>query len=191
MAKSGKGAKFEREMCKKLSLWWSENKQDDIFWRSSQSGGRATERAKKGIATENSAGDVGYLSDEGKPFVEYFLLELKRGYSSEISWLDLLDSAKKSTPLLLKWWRKAQEEAELHKRKETLLIFKRDRHLACVVISAVLSTKLHAEFGKYTGDLLGYFYGKSAEENLVCLLLDDFLEWACPITLQEFIKEDK
>jgi len=27
-----KGPKFERKMCKKFSLWWTNNKRDDIFW---------------------------------------------------------------------------------------------------------------------------------------------------------------
>ena len=29
-----KGSAFEREICKKLSLWFTENERDDIFFRS-------------------------------------------------------------------------------------------------------------------------------------------------------------
>ena len=41
MPKAYKGSEFEREMCKCLSLWWTDSKRDDVFWRSAQSGGRA------------------------------------------------------------------------------------------------------------------------------------------------------
>ena len=46
MGKSQKGGAWEREFSKYLSLWITEGERDDVFWRSSQSGGRATQRAK-------------------------------------------------------------------------------------------------------------------------------------------------
>jgi len=77
-----KGGDYEREVCKQFSLWWSDGKRDDIFWRTAGSGGRATIRAKSKIATANSSGDMCYLDDIGKPFIDYFLPEIKRGYTS-------------------------------------------------------------------------------------------------------------
>jgi hypothetical protein len=32
---SKKGGKFERDMSRKLSLWWSYGNNDDLIWRSS------------------------------------------------------------------------------------------------------------------------------------------------------------
>ncbi len=78
-----KGGEFERNICKQLSLWWTENERDDIFWRTAGSGARHTTRQKKNISTENSAGDVCYIDQLGKPFIDYFLMELKRGYTSK------------------------------------------------------------------------------------------------------------
>jgi len=37
-----KGASFERDICRRLSLWVSAGKQEDVFWRSAMSGGRST-----------------------------------------------------------------------------------------------------------------------------------------------------
>uniref|UniRef100_A0A6M3IVU9 Uncharacterized protein n=1 Tax=viral metagenome TaxID=1070528 RepID=A0A6M3IVU9_9ZZZZ len=80
-----KGADFEREILKTLSLWWTQDENDpreDIFYRTSGSGARSTARAKKGKATHNSSGDVGYLDAIGKPLIDYAFIEIKRGYTS-------------------------------------------------------------------------------------------------------------
>ena len=76
-----KGSEFERQIAKKMSLWWSNNKRDDIFYRTHASGARHTSRMKKKIKTENSAGDLMYIDEMGKPFIDNVLVEIKRGYS--------------------------------------------------------------------------------------------------------------
>ncbi|MBM3120244.1 MAG: hypothetical protein FJ006_12010, partial [Chloroflexi bacterium] len=55
---SSKGASFERDISRQLSLWWTHGERDDVFWRSSMSGGRATVRAKKGQKTAYQNGDI-------------------------------------------------------------------------------------------------------------------------------------
>lgn len=83
--RSGKGSEFERETCKLLSKWWSKGltgeERDDIFWRSSQSGGRATQRAKFGKKTYGSYGDIAFTDPLGKPLLQLVTIELKRGSS--------------------------------------------------------------------------------------------------------------
>jgi hypothetical protein len=104
MAKSSKGSSFEREVCKLLSLWWTQDlnpPRDDVFWRTSQSGGRATERMKKNVATAYSSGDVTFIDPIGQPFIDALMIELKRGYTSEIAILDFLDKSK-GQPILAK-----------------------------------------------------------------------------------------
>ncbi len=78
-----KGSNFEREISKELSLWASDNQTDAIFWRSEQSGGRATIRAKHGLKTPNSAGDIAFIDPIGKPLLDVFVLELKKGYGGK------------------------------------------------------------------------------------------------------------
>ena len=72
-----KGSSFERTICKKLSLWVSKNKRDDIFWRTNSSGGRYTVRKKVGLDTYNQAGDITNAHPEGEFLVNYFIFELK------------------------------------------------------------------------------------------------------------------
>ena len=95
-----KGSQFERDICRELSIWWTQGERDDIFWRTSGSGARATTRAKKGDATANSAGDIGYLDEIGKPFLDYFMVELKRGYTNtkKFSKKKVIEYIKKNYP---------------------------------------------------------------------------------------------
>lgn len=81
MSKAYKGGDYEREICKTLSLWWTEGERDDVFWRSSQSGGRATQRAKQGLRTHGSYGDIAAVDPIGEPLLKFVTLELKRGSS--------------------------------------------------------------------------------------------------------------
>lgn len=75
-----KGGRFEREMARTLSLWWTRGERDDIFWRS-DSGARAKTRGKAGKKTFGQHGDI-VLSDPcGGPFLELALVELKCGYN--------------------------------------------------------------------------------------------------------------
>jgi hypothetical protein len=79
---ASKGANYERDICKRLSLWWTSGKRDDIFWRTAGSGARATARMKNGLKTKNSAGDVGFIHPIGEDFVNFFHVTLKKGYTS-------------------------------------------------------------------------------------------------------------
>ena len=92
MSKSYKGGDFEREICKRLSMWWTGGQRDDVFWRSSQSGGRATQRAKSGKATYGSYGDIAAVDPIGEPLLKLFTIELKRGSSYGCP-ADLLDAS--------------------------------------------------------------------------------------------------
>jgi len=95
MPRAAKGSDFEREMCKRLSIWWTQGLgmegRDDVFWRSSQSGGRATQRSKKGWSTFGSYGDIAAVDPIGMPLIQMFTIELKRG-SSYGSPFDLFDT---------------------------------------------------------------------------------------------------
>lgn len=81
-SKARKGSRFERTFAKRLSLWWTDNERDDVFWRSSNSGGRATARRKAGVSTFMQAGDIAATDPIGLPLLELITFELKRGYST-------------------------------------------------------------------------------------------------------------
>jgi len=90
-----KGGDFERETCKQLGLWWTNGKRDDVFWRSSNSGGRATIRGRQGKATFGHAGDVAAVDPVGAPLLDLAAIELKRGYTGS-TFGGLLDINRKS-----------------------------------------------------------------------------------------------
>jgi len=143
--KSKKGSAYERKFCKQLSEWWSFGKWDDVFWRTSQSGGRATTRMKKGLRTADSYGDVAAIREEGKPLTKSTFIELKRGYTNKkgkrglrnISITDLLDTPDrfKTKPVILEWWLEACRKRKESGRKRSFVIYRRDRKTACIVMS--------------------------------------------------------
>jgi len=90
-----KGASFEREVCKQLSSWWTGGERDDVFWRTPQSGGRATRRAQKGQKTAGHYGDILAVDHVGQPLIDFMTFELKCGYPDD-SFADLLDGTAKS-----------------------------------------------------------------------------------------------
>jgi hypothetical protein len=191
MGKSKKGSAFERDTCKKLSLWFSHGERDDIFWRTAGSGARATCRAKQGLMTADSAGDICAIHPSGKPFTRVSIWELKRGYSAKnsnrgISLLTIVDklSAEKP-PILVEWWEKLKDELQTHNRKFGFIIFKRDRKNACIAMHTSTFAYLNKRNAKkyffppfgptatvYTGGL-----------ELLVMQLEDFLNWCEPETL--------
>jgi len=134
--RASKGSAFEREICKKLSLWWSSGKDDDIFWRSSQSGGRATQRAKKGQTTYGSYGDIAAVNPIGEPLIKMFTIELKRGSSHGCPG-DLLDFKEDNSKH--PWMKCLKQAIKAHKAagsKAWMLICRRDRRQAMVFIES-------------------------------------------------------
>jgi len=72
-----KGSEFERVISKKLSLWLSEGEDDDLFWRTQGSGGRHTQRKKKGKETKNQEGDITSTHPSTQMFSEKICIECK------------------------------------------------------------------------------------------------------------------
>lgn len=128
MSKSGKGSQFERKICKILSLWWSGGSNEDVFWRSQNSGGRATYRARRGgKVLKGQDSDISAIHKSGRKFLKMFTVELKRGYSKS-SFYDVLDKPRKGAQQ--KWEEWIEQIHESHTRSGTvgwILIHQRDR----------------------------------------------------------------
>jgi hypothetical protein len=92
-----KGSQFERDICRQLSLWWSEGKRDDVFWRTSGSGARAKTRSYKGKKTFGQNADIQATDPIGQPLIDLFSIECKRGYSNKLlsNLIDAPDSLNK------------------------------------------------------------------------------------------------
>src|SRR5687767_11847864 len=82
MNSKAKGSQFERVVCKQLSLWVSGGKQQDCFWRSAMSGGRATVRNKSAAGrvrrtVVRQGGDIASVAPEGHALTDKFYVECK------------------------------------------------------------------------------------------------------------------
>lgn len=92
-----KGSQFERDISVRLSRWFSRGERSDLFWRTSQSGGRATTRTKKGARTAGQYGDICATDPEAQVFIDVVTLEAKRGYNS-VTVAELLDPGARKPP---------------------------------------------------------------------------------------------
>lgn len=116
---SQKGAVWERRWCVSLSKWFSKGSRDDLFWRTSGSGARATTRARKGrTLTKYEYGDMTHVCPEGQPFTDLFSVEMRSRRDLKV--LGVVYEMDPSLSLL-SWWAKATRDAELSGRVPVLL----------------------------------------------------------------------
>jgi hypothetical protein len=117
-ASKTKGSRFERLVCRQLSLWISGGRSEHLYWRSSQSGGRATTRAKKGDTTLHvQSGDIAAIDPEGHHFLDVFYVECKNYKSLKLDSLFY-----RTTGDLAKMWIKTREQAKLYGKQPLMII---------------------------------------------------------------------
>lgn len=144
---SRKGGSFEREICVKLSLWISNGKSRDLFWRSAMSGGRATIAQRRGIDLSNQAGDLVSIHPKGIQLTGPFFVECKHRKVTYDKFLLFGEGAIRT------WWRKAGQQAASHGKipmmivrgngKPTLLIVPHDKlKLYCPDAWAISSVRI-------------------------------------------------
>jgi hypothetical protein len=117
-SKRHKGPAFEREMATAFSLWWTDGERDDIFWRTDGSGGRATNRARKGKTTRYQYGDMTFTDPIGKPLIEYASFEFK--FHKKFSLLGVLHNVDFQANWMVSW-AKAWRDAEISQRNPVLV----------------------------------------------------------------------
>lgn len=139
-----KGASTEREVAKLLSLWWTADEKDDVFYITAGSGARQTTRRKQNKETANSAGDLNYLDVEGKVLIDGVLFEIKRGYNELLDVLAIVDAKTTRKPnIILQWVEKAEREREENERLFISLIIRRDYKEYFIIIPVGLVEALH------------------------------------------------
>lgn len=124
-----KGNAFEREICRRLSLWYSKGKRSDIFWRTATSGGRATSGLKAGKLYRSQVGDVGAVDEVGAEFLSKYILELKH-YRN----LGLETFVTRGEGLLMRFWEKLCKESVVY-GKTPILIAKQNNRPIVVLIA--------------------------------------------------------
>lgn len=126
-----KGHEFERKVCKDLSLWVSGGTREDLFWRSSMSGGRATVHRKRGVLNLSQVGDISAVAREGHWLTDRFAIECK---SYKVLGID--SSLFKGKGLLLAFWNEIRGKAA-YVGKQPLLIAKQNLFPVFLVTSWV------------------------------------------------------
>ena len=112
-----KGSAFEREISKRLSLWWTDDASSQVFWRNSGFLSRAGDRK------EHQYGDVHAIDERGKWLVENVSIELK--FYKDLRILDIVDKPGKEHVMFLKHGAQCKRDAVASNR-EPMLIAKRN-----------------------------------------------------------------
>lgn len=183
MAKGGskKGSPFERWFCREISLWYSQGKDDNLAWRTAGSGGRATNRAKKGLKSNNHYGDIMYTDPCMKPFFDYFTIEMKRGYSRH-TLQDLLDPPTRGgIPEYIKWFEQAARSADQAGSVSWMIILKRDQRPPLMIIPREQMTIMSVRVG------YPVIYLNGNQHDVIMMRLEDWFKNCNPKTIENKI----
>lgn len=128
-----KGASFERDVCKRLSLWVSHGEREDLFWRSAMSGGRATLARRRGAQASKQSGDISAVHPMGHALTDHWYIECKH-----VASLDVESALYTKSGLLAKFWRVAASEAAEHKLMPMIIARQNQRETLMIVPRASL-----------------------------------------------------
>ena len=126
-----KGASFERDVCRRLSLWLSTGLRDDLLWRSAMSGGRATVQFDAGKINMTQSGDVTAIGLDAYKFCEVTFVEVKHYKNLDIARGFICDSG-----TLSKFWKTCYREAKKY-NKAPLLIAKQNLYPVIAITDEV------------------------------------------------------
>lgn len=113
------GNNYERELSKKLSLWFTDGKSDDVCWRDLGSGNRSTIRKKQGKDSIRD-GDIVATDHIYQPFFDKFHIDAK---SLRNVHLMLINQNNIKSSQLFKEWLKVESDA-VHFNKIPLMFVK-------------------------------------------------------------------
>lgn len=131
---AGKGSSFERDIARRLSLWWTHGDHDDVFWRILGSGGRATRKSRTGKNIAHASfGDIEATDPGAFPFTSLVVVEIKRGYG-RWSVCDVLDNPVSKTQPWAKFYEQVRESHRDSSRPWWMVIYKRDKRKTMVAL---------------------------------------------------------
>lgn len=132
-----KGASFERDICRQLSLWISKGTQEDVYWRSAMSGGRSTVAFAKGKRLAAQSGDMSCIHPIGEAFASTFFVEMKD--YTDLNFIGLL----KGKGHLVEFWAEAVVQARNYNKLPMLIAHQaRQPVIACVDSAGMLILNL-------------------------------------------------
>jgi len=179
MSGKGKGNNFERVICKAISMWFTNQERDDVFWRTDCSGGRAKVRFKVGKSTFGQYGDIQASDPIGQPLINCVTIEVKCGYG-DWSFANLLDKKTIKSHPFPKFLEQVKTDQANAKTPWYFLITKKDRCKPLITISKVLFNALYMSFGSPSAFEVNFMRLNYNTEILIIMALDDFFHWADP-----------
>lgn len=135
-----KGNSFERKISQDLSNWFSKGTNSDLFWRSMNSGGRATTRNKTDKKMKLHCGDIAAIDPAGESLLKVITIECKKGYNSS-TFADLMDNPEGNSKYK-EWIEKAEKEHKEAGSFSWILIHKRDRRIPIVIMPSELDSAM-------------------------------------------------
>lgn len=177
-----KGSSFERKMCKLLSLWWTKGQNDDVLWRSSNSGGRATVRGRQGKRTSGHCGDIAATDPIADPLLRLVTFELKRGYS-KCSCADLLDQLPGRQPTgFEEFVMQAQQASQRAGTPYWALLQRRDGKKALLFMPKELYKHIRDQHHEHCPGPRAMLHVPVAKgwQNVIGVKLDEFCRWCEP-----------
>ncbi len=192
--KAGKGSAFERLIATRLSLWWTQDETDgpkeDIFWRTSTSGARATSRHKKKLRTRNQHGDLCAIDPIGQPLLDLVTIEIKRGYNKATvqDLLDATDHAAEQT--YTEWFRKSEKSRKAAGSRYWLVIVRRNGREATVFMPELLWNELkgNERYPPVPSIIIQAEIG-IREETIFGMRLDAFLKLVIPTDIKRVLRK--
>ncbi len=188
-----KGNAFERLISTKLSDWWTEGVRSDIFWRSTNSGGRATVRSKKGKSTAKQHGDICAIDPIGEPLLKVVAIELKRGYNA-FSLADLLDKPKNGSKQTYENWIEQAEQARANSGAlYWMIIAKRDRREPIIIMPMelkyeLLSVKVYFDYDAPYMEM-EVPWGKEDWLTICAFGFEQFLKYITPLKILDLAED--
>lgn len=176
-----KGTPYERKIAVTLSLWWTKNDlngpNDNVFWRTSQSGGRSTTRAKAGKDGQTHCSDLCALDHVGAPLLKLMTLEIKKGYFKS-TLHDLLDKPSRAKQQKYEEWIEKAERDRLRAGAfYWAIIHMRDRRRPIILTPMEIMNALISE-GAMEEDTVHLCLSVRGE-NVCAVPLDEFLRGTC------------
>jgi hypothetical protein len=189
---SSKGGAFERELCRVISLWWTENTRDDIFWRTPGSGAMAKTRSKKSLSTYGAYGDIQATDPSGQPLLQVFTMELKRGYTAH-NFTNMLDKLDKSASQMWEnFYHQVCTDAMNAKSLSWIIVWRRDRHQTLIYTPMKIIRQI-IKSGASQLKVIPHLRGKVSLKdkttiNVFTCLFDDFFNVVKPNHIRSLLK---
>ena len=187
-----KGGSYEREIAKKLSNWYTNGSDPNLFYRTGGSGSRGKTNI---VGVHNQYGDIMAVGARGHDLMNMCIFELKKGYGQ---WdiLSLLDgTGTLENNQLLKFLDEVYEDVDIANEKtefyhHPIVIARRNRKKDIIVLEKDLLPKIFnydqrfTKLPRITINNVGEKY-----RTIHIMNLDDFLDNVDPAIFTEIANE--